>query len=58
MLDNRKKDRRKKEIKVKAEHRKGPRRLVCSCGGKIEIIIKNGKGEFFCLRCGKKHGKE
>ncbi len=58
MLENRKSDRRKKEIKAKPERRKGPRRLVCSCGGKIEIKLKNGKGEFFCLRCGKNYGKE
>jgi len=58
MIDKRKKDRRQKSIKVNKDLRKGPRRLVCSCGGKIDIKIINGKGEFYCVRCGRKHGKE
>lgn len=55
MFDKRKGDRRKKNIKVKIERRKGPRRLVCVCGGKIEVIIDNGKHKFVCLRCGKNY---
>ena len=55
MLDKRKADRRKKNIKVKIERRKGPRRLVCDCGGKIEIFFNNYKHKFVCLRCGKKY---
>jgi hypothetical protein len=56
MEDKRKIDRRKKKKSAAIERRKGPRRLVCDCGGRIEVIInKNGKGNFICLRCGKKH---
>ncbi len=56
MKDSRKNDRRKKNLKVAVEKRKGPRRLVCSCGGKIEISDSNGSDScFICLRCGKKH---
>ncbi len=54
MKDNREKDRRKKKSSVKADRRKGPRRLVCGCGGKIEVVIPSaGKEKFICLRCGK-----
>ena len=56
MDDNRSKDRRKKKIKTVSEKRKGPRRLVCGCGGKIEVKLSPGQKEGFeCLRCGKKH---
>jgi len=54
MKDTRKKDRRKKNLKVAADKRKGPRRLVCSCGGKVEVS-DTASGCFVCLRCGKKH---
>ena len=56
MKDKRKKDRRKKCVKPAANRRKGPRRLTCDCGGKIEVIIKKKGGDTFtCARCGKKH---
>jgi hypothetical protein len=51
--DNREKDRRKKEKPVPLNRRKGPRRLTCDCGGKIEIAL-NEKENFVCARCGKK----
>ncbi len=54
MHDKRKKDRRQKNIKVKTDRRKGPRRLTCDCGGKIEVIITDESHKFICLRCGKK----
>lgn len=54
-MDKRKQDRRQKNIKVKVERRKGPRRLVCNCGGKIEVIINKNNHQFICLRCGKKY---
>jgi len=52
-MDKRKNNRRKKKIKVKIDRRKGPRRLVCDCGGKIEVIINKNSHKFLCLRCGK-----
>jgi hypothetical protein len=56
MNDKRKHDRRSKAKNVSEERRKGPRRLVCSCGGKVEVIIAKNKAEsFVCLRCGKKN---
>lgn len=56
MKDKRKLDRRKRKNKATTERRMGPRRLVCGCGGKIEVIIaKNGEEKFVCLRCGKTH---
>jgi hypothetical protein len=51
--DNREKDRRKKDKPVPLNRRKGPRRLTCDCGGKIEVVI-NEKDNFVCARCGKK----
>jgi hypothetical protein len=55
MNDKRKKDRRKKIIKPASERRKGPRRLICGCGGMIDAVISDsGKDKFVCLRCGKK----
>jgi hypothetical protein len=55
MEDKRSKDRRKKKKPVIKERRKGPRRLVCDCGGKIEVILSKASNEkFVCLRCGKK----
>ena len=55
MQDVRKQDRRQKNKKVIPERRKGPMRLVCGCGGKVEAVIaKNGNESFVCLRCGKK----
>ena len=54
MDDKRSNDRRKKKVKVAAEKRRGPRRLVCGCGGKIEVKTGPGiKESFICLRCGK-----
>lgn len=54
MQDKRNNDRRKKNIKITADKRKGPRRLVCGCGGKIEVKTGPGlKDGFVCLRCGK-----
>jgi hypothetical protein len=54
MQDKRANDRRKKNLKVKSERRMGPRRLVCVCGGKIDVKIVPGVSEtFVCLRCGK-----
>lgn len=54
MKDTRKTDRRKKNKKISAENRKGPRRLVCACGGMINpVIAKNKNEKFVCLRCGK-----
>lgn len=54
MQDKRLNDRRKKSSKVKTDRRKGPRRLVCVCGGRIEIKMAPGVSEsFVCLRCGK-----
>lgn len=52
-MEKRKIDRRKKNIKTKFERRKGPRRLVCACGGKIDVIINKNSHKFLCLRCGK-----
>jgi hypothetical protein len=53
--DKRKTDRRSKSKKVSADHRKGPRRLVCHCGGKVEAVVGKKNVELFiCLRCGKK----
>mgnify|MGYP000347911209 CR=1 FL=1 len=52
-MEKRKSDRRKKNIKIKVDRRKGPRRLVCECGGKIEVILNKNKHKFVCLRCGK-----
>jgi len=55
-MDKRSDDRRKKNTKVKNDRRKGPRRITCGCGGKIEVkVVKSENGEFFCVRCGKKH---
>ncbi|MCX7699041.1 MAG: hypothetical protein N2114_06210 [Candidatus Goldbacteria bacterium] len=54
-MEKRKEDRRKKKIKVKTDRRKGPRRLVCECGGKIEVIINKISHKFICLRCGKEY---
>ena len=55
MQDARKKDRRTKNKKPVAERRKGPRRLVCGCGGKVEAVVgKKGVEMFICMRCGKK----
>ena len=54
MDDNRAKDRRKEQVKVSKDKRKGPRRLTCDCGGKIEVKVE-GKDSFVCARCGKKH---
>ena len=54
MDDKRAVDRRKAKKTVKADKRKGPRRLVCACGGKIDIkILKADKHKFVCARCGK-----
>ncbi|MCE5300883.1 MAG: hypothetical protein LLG37_08460 [Spirochaetia bacterium] len=56
MEDNRSKDRRKKNKVVKNDRRKGPRRLTCVCGGKVDIVsVHTGKDNFVCLRCGKKY---
>jgi guanyl-specific ribonuclease Sa len=56
MNDKRKTDRRKKTKKVSTEHRRGPRRLVCGCGGRIDVVVgASGRHAFVCLRCGKKH---
>jgi hypothetical protein len=56
MQDKRNGDRRKKDTAVKTERRKGQRRLVCDCGGRIEPVIGPENSEsFVCLRCGKKH---
>lgn len=52
-MEKRKSDRRKKNYKVKTERRKGPRRLICDCGGKIDVIINKNSHKFLCLRCGK-----
>ena len=55
MDDKRAADRRKKKVKTAVDKRRGPRRLVCACGGKIEVILNPGlKERFECLRCGKK----
>ncbi|HPI02993.1 MAG TPA: hypothetical protein PLB12_11365 [Candidatus Goldiibacteriota bacterium] len=54
MDDKRAKDRRKKQVPVKNDKRKGPRRLTCDCGGKIEVKV-SGSDSFVCARCGKKH---
>ena len=55
MDDKRATDRRKTKIKPGTEKRKGPRRLVCACGGRIDIKLNPGSKESFeCLRCGKK----
>jgi hypothetical protein len=55
MDDKRETDRRKKQIEVSTDKRKGPRRLVCTCGGKVEIVeMDDNKENFICLRCGKK----
>lgn len=54
MQDKRAGDRRKKNKKITADRRKGPRRLVCGCGGKVDIIISGNIEKFVCLRCGKK----
>ena len=56
MADKRKTDRRNKSEKVPADRRKGPRRLTCDCGGKVDAEIKKDGSELFiCLRCGKKY---
>lgn len=56
MSDKRSDDRRKKAATVKEDRRKGPRRITCTCGGKVEAEVKkDGSGVFTCLRCGKKH---
>jgi hypothetical protein len=55
MKDIRTKDRRKKARAITPDRRKGPRRLVCVCGGKVEVILgKNNNDKFVCLRCGRK----
>ncbi len=55
-MEKRINDRRKKKVDVEVDRRKGPRRLTCECGGKIEVKIADAKsGEFVCLRCGKNH---
>jgi hypothetical protein len=55
MKDMRKKDRRKNSKPAAPERRKGPRRLVCGCGGKVEAVVgQKGVEVFICLRCGKK----
>jgi len=55
MDDKRTADRRKKKVKTAVDKRRGPRRLVCACGGKIEVKINPGSAEQFeCLRCGRK----
>jgi DNA-directed RNA polymerase subunit RPC12/RpoP len=54
MDDNRAKDRRKNHVPINKDKRKGPRRLTCDCGGKIEVKVE-GKDSFVCARCGKKH---
>ncbi|HPD18676.1 MAG: hypothetical protein KA120_06670 [Candidatus Goldbacteria bacterium] len=52
-MEKRKGDRRKKNVKIINERRKGQRRLVCDCGGKIEVLIDKNDHKFICLRCGK-----
>jgi hypothetical protein len=55
MKDSRKTDRRIKNKKTAVDRRKGPRRLVCGCGGKVEAVVgKKGVELFICMRCGKK----
>ena len=54
MEDNRTNDRRKKTKPVAVNKRKGPRRLTCGCGGKIDVKT-DCKDSFVCARCGKKH---
>lgn len=55
MNDKRKTDRRSTKKIVAVDHRKGPRRLVCDCGGKVEAVVgKKDVEMFICLRCGKK----
>ncbi len=55
MDDKRTTDRRKKKKDTAVEKRKGPRRLTCACGGKIEVRLFPGTKESFeCARCGKK----
>ena len=56
MSDKRKKDRRQVKKRVKKNRRKGPRRLTCTCGGKVEVMtVKKGDDLFVCVRCGKKY---
>jgi hypothetical protein len=52
-MEKRKGDRRKKNVKIINERRKGQRRLVCDCGGKIEVVMDKNGHKFVCLRCGK-----
>ncbi|MFP4467034.1 MAG: hypothetical protein ACLFP1_08285 [Candidatus Goldiibacteriota bacterium] len=54
MEDKRKSDRRTDEKPVSEDKRKGPRRLTCECGGKIDITADE-KNLFVCVRCGKKY---
>ncbi len=55
MRDKRSADRRKKNKPVGLDRRKGPRRLTCECGGKVEAVAgKKGVEMFICLRCGRK----
>ena len=54
MKDKRNKDRRRKKTPVKNDRRKGPRRLICGCGGLIEVTITGESEAFVCARCGKK----
>jgi hypothetical protein len=55
MDDIRKTDRRKNNKEILQDRRRGPRRLVCGCGGIIEVrAAAKGRNSFICLRCGKK----
>ena len=55
-MDKRKTDRRKVRKKKVNDRRKGPRRLTCSCGGKVDVmLVKKGKDLFICVKCGKKY---